>query len=62
MTPEALRLARALARQTQFEFGLALGVTERTVRRWEAGHCPIPRAVELVLTQRREVLAATRGN
>jgi DNA-binding transcriptional regulator YiaG len=54
MTPEALRFARALAHQTQFEFGLALGVTERTVRRWEAGHCPIPRAVEIILTRPRK--------
>jgi len=37
MTPEEIKAARASLGLSQKELGEALGVTERTIRRWETG-------------------------
>lgn len=49
MTPDELRQARAKLKLTLVKFGLAFDVNERTVRRWEHGAVPIPRAIGVLV-------------
>jgi len=49
MTPNNLRNLRMLAGLSQEGLAVALGISRRTIIRWEAGAWPIPRWVELAL-------------
>ena len=50
MTPDDLRSARRTLGLTCQALAEALGVNERTIRRWEKGKCRIPGAALLVIT------------
>jgi DNA-binding XRE family transcriptional regulator len=49
MKPDTLRNLRVLAGLSQEGLAVSLGVSRRTIIRWEGGAWPIPRWVELAL-------------
>ena len=49
MTKKEFRMLRGLIRLSQTKLAEELGVTLRTVARWERGEYPIPRVAELAL-------------
>lgn len=54
MTPAELRQARRALGITGLELGIALNVSDRTVRAWESGRrdgksCPIPRSMAVLV-------------
>jgi len=49
MTGPDLRTWRHTHKMTQAELATRLGITIRTVTRWEQGRCPIPVSVTLAL-------------
>jgi DNA-binding transcriptional regulator YiaG len=49
MTKKEFRAVRGKLELSQTELAIELGVTLRTVARWERGEFPIPRVTELAL-------------
>ena len=54
MTPDELREARARLGLTQAQLAEWLAVGLRTVKGWESGRSPVPKAVELALKCREK--------
>ena len=52
MTPDEFRKSRQRLGLTQAELAAWLDVGVRTLKGWEAGRSPVPRAVELALAYR----------
>ena len=61
MTPAEIKAARKRLGLYQCDLASLLGVHMRTVRRWEAGHCPISRPAALLLEGLLRDAALGRG-
>lgn len=59
--PSEVRQARAKARMTQVQLAECLGVTARTVQRWESGASRMPHAAWLILKQAAETQSHQQG-
>jgi hypothetical protein len=51
MTPDQARAHLARLNLSQGDFQRLMGVDDRRARRWLSGDLPIPRAVEIALTE-----------